>query len=158
MAPRPGVTVAIVLTRGLAIGANTTIFSWVDALVLRPLPGTQRPSELVVVKFATATRDNLSFSYPNYRDVRDSRPSGLSGLAVKDTMAVSLRVGASAPERVWLEVVSGNFFEVLGVPTTLGRPLQTTDETERRHRAATTRRSVARRVDPRSQSGDIGPG
>ena len=59
---RPGVTIAIVLTLGLAIGANTTIFSWVDALVLSPLPGTQRPSGVVVVKFATATRDNLSFS------------------------------------------------------------------------------------------------
>ena len=128
---RPGVTVAIVLTLGLAIGANTTIFSWVDALVLSPLPGTQRPSELVVVKFATATRDNLSFSYPNYRDVRDSRPSGLTGLAVKDMMAVSLRVGTTAPERVWIEIVSGNIFEVLGVPAALGRPLQPADETDR---------------------------
>ncbi len=128
---RPGVTIAIVLTLGLAIGANTTIFSWVDALVLSPLPGTQRPSELVVVKFATATRDNLSFSYPNYRDVRDSRPSGLSGLAVKEGMAASLRVGTNAPERVWIELVSGNIFDVLGVPAALGRPLQAADETDR---------------------------
>lgn len=128
---RPGVTVAIVLTLGLAIGANTTIFSWVDALVLSPLPGTHKPSELVVVKFATATRNNLSFSYPNYRDVRDSSPSGLTGIAVKDMMAVSLRVGTTAPERIWIEVVSGNIFEVLGVPVAIGRPLQPDDETKR---------------------------
>jgi macrolide transport system ATP-binding/permease protein len=131
LAQRPGVTVAIVLTLGLAIGANTTIFSWVDALVLSPLPGTQRPAELVVLKFATATRDDLSFSYPNYRDVRDSQPGGLTGIAVKDMLAVSLRVGTNAPERIWIEVVSGNIFDVLGVRTALGRPLQTGDETDR---------------------------
>lgn len=128
---RPGVTIAIVLTLGLAIGANTTIFSWVDALVLSPLPGTHKPSELVVVKFATPTRDSLSFSYPNYRDVREANPAGLSGLAVKDMMAVSLRVGTNAPERIWIEVASGNLFEVLGVPAALGRPLQPADETNR---------------------------
>ena len=133
LAQRPGVTFAIVLTLGLAIGANTTIFSWVDALVLNPLPGVPRQSELVVVRFATPTRPALSFSYPNYRDVRDSRPAGLTGIAVKDMMAVTMRVADGEPERVWAEVASANLFDVLDVRTALGRPLQPTDENQRLH-------------------------
>ena len=124
---RPGFTAAIVLTLGLAIGANATIFSWIDAVVMNPLPGVTRGSDLNVVRFATATRADLSFSYPNYRDVRDSRPAGIDGIAVYDMMPVSLRVDG-APERAWAEIVSGNIFEVLGVGATLGRTLLPSDE------------------------------
>jgi predicted permease len=131
LSQRPGVSLAIVLTLGLAIGANTTIFSWVDALVLNPLPGVPRTNELVVVRFATQTRPVLSFSYPNYRDVRDSRPQGFTGLAVKDMMAVTMRVGQGQPERVWAEVASANLFDVLEVPAAMGRALQPSDESQR---------------------------
>jgi macrolide transport system ATP-binding/permease protein len=124
---RPGFTAAIVLTLGLAIGANATIFSWIDAVVLNPLPGVSQASDLSFVRFATATRSNLNFSYPNYRDVRDSRPAGIEGIAVFDMMPVSLRID-SAPERAWVETVSGNFFQVLGVPAGLGRTLLPSDE------------------------------
>ena len=124
---RPGFTAAIALTLGLAIGANATIFSWIDALALDPLPGVPRASELVLVRFATQTRDGLSFSYPNYRDVRDSRPEGLAGLAVHDMMPVAMRADA-APERVWAQLVSGNLFDVLQVDAAHGRMLQPADE------------------------------
>ena len=106
LAQRPGFTAAIVLTLGLAIGANATIFSWIDAVVMNPLPGVPRASDLAAVRFATATRSNLSFSYPNYRDVRDSRPDGILGIAVYEQMAVSMRVDRT-PERAWAEIVSG---------------------------------------------------
>ena len=124
---RPGFTAAIVLTLGLAIGANATIFSWIDAVVLNPLPGVPRSSELVVVRFATPTRANLSFSYPNYRDVRDSRPEGLTGIAVYDQMPLSMRIDG-APERVWADIVSANIFEVLEVNAALGRTLLPSDD------------------------------
>ena len=124
---RPGFTAAVVLTLGLAMGANTTIFSWIDALALNPLPGVPRASELVLVRFATQTRDGLSFSYPNYRDVRDSLPEGLTGLAVHDMMPLSMRADG-APERVWAQLVSGNLFDVLQVPAALGRTLQPADD------------------------------
>ena len=124
---RPGFTAAIVLTLGLAIGANATIFSWMDALALNPLPGVPRASELVLVRFATETRDGLSFSYPNYRDVRDNLPDGLTGLAVHDMMPVSMRADG-APERAWAQLVSANLFDVLQVPAALGRTLQPADD------------------------------
>ncbi|MDA1307503.1 MAG: ABC transporter permease [Acidobacteria bacterium] len=129
---RPGFTAAIVLTLGLAIGATTTIFSWVDALVLNPLPGVSRSSDLILVRFATPTRTDLSFSYPNYRDVRDAAPDGLQGIAVKNMMATTVRIDDGAPERVWVEVASGNLFDVLEVRALHGRVLQSDDERERR--------------------------
>ena len=127
LARRPGFTAAIVLTLGLAIGANATIFSWIDAVLLSPLPGVPRASELALVRFASPTRTDLSFSYLNYRDVRDAAPHGLSGLAVMAMMPLGLRAGGD-PERVWAQVVSGNFFDVLQVPAARGRTLQPADE------------------------------
>ena len=127
---RPGFTTAIVLTLGLAIGANATIFSWIDALVFNPLPAVPRASELVVTRFATATRSNLSFSYPNYVDVRDSRPSGLKGIAVHDLLPVSLRIDGGS-ERAWAELASGNIFDVLEVGAAAGRTLHQQDESAR---------------------------
>jgi macrolide transport system ATP-binding/permease protein len=124
---RPGFTLAIVLTLGLGVGANATIFSWLDAVVLSPLPAVPRASELVLLRFARQTRNNLSFSYLNYRDVRDSRPEGLKGLAVYDLMPLGFRT-TGEPERVWAEAVSGNFFDVLEVPPARGRMLAAADE------------------------------
>lgn len=127
LAQRPGFTAAIVLTLGLAIGANATIFSWIDALVMNPLPRVPNASELVIVRFATPTRNDLNLSYPNYRDIRDARPAGIAGIAVYDLLPVSLRTDA-APERIWAELVSGNIFDVLQVPAAIGRTLQPSDE------------------------------
>jgi predicted permease len=124
---RPGFTAAIVLTLGLGIGANATIFSWIDAVLISPLPGVPRASELVMVRFASQTRSDLSFSYLNYRDVRDASPQGLRGLLVMSMMPLSLRAGGE-PERVWAQLVSGNFFDVLGVPAAHGRTLRPGDE------------------------------
>jgi len=124
---RPAFTLAIVLTLGLGVGANATIFSWLDALVLSPLPAVPRPSDLVLLQFASPTRTGLSFSYLNYRDVRDRTPDGLKGLAVFNMLPLGMRT-TGEPERVWAEVVSGNFFDVLDVKAAQGRVLQPADE------------------------------
>lgn len=124
---RPGFTLAIVLTLGLGVGANATIFSWIDALVLSPLPGVQRASELALVRFASPTRNNLSFSYPNFRDVRERKPDALTGLASFAMLPLGMRTSGE-PERVWAQAVSGNFFDVLEVTPARGRTLQMSDE------------------------------
>lgn len=124
---RPGFTLAIVLTLGLGVGANATIFSWLDAVVLSPLQAVPRTSELALIRFASQTRSNLNFSYPNYVDVRDARPEGLRGLLVHDMMPLGFRT-TGEPERIWGDVVSGNYFDVLEVRAARGRMLTSADE------------------------------
>ena len=128
---RPGLSAAIVLTLGLTIGANTTTFSWMDALVLQPLPGVPTAAQVQMVRMASSTRNNLSLSYPNYKELRAAAMPALNGIAVKDMLPVTARIGGDAPERVWLEVASGNIFEVLQVAPAQGRLLQTGDEEQR---------------------------
>jgi putative ABC transport system permease protein len=115
----PAITLIAVLTLALGIGANATIFSWVGALLLDPLPGVPRSGELVVLSGTSKSEPHISLSYPDYRDYRD-RSRMLAGLAVQDDAALSLATH-DQPERIWGEIVSGNFFDVLGVGALRGR-------------------------------------
>jgi len=117
---RPAFTVLAVVTLGLGIGANATIFSWVEALVWRPLPGVADGERIVAVHAATRTRSNLSISYPNFADFRDRRPSSVEGLLCYSLQAATLREGNQA-DRAWGVLVSGNYFDVLGVRAAYGR-------------------------------------
>lgn len=128
LAARPVFSAIAVATLALGIGANTVIFSWIDATLLDPVPGITRPREVAALHVTTATRQDISLSYPNYRDLRDAAPPGTAGIAAYTTGAVGLRVGDGV-ERLWAAVVSGNLFEVLGVPAALGRVLTPADET-----------------------------
>ena len=74
----------------------------------------------------TPTRDNLSFWYKNFLDVRAQRPAGMRDLGVFTTVAISWRSG-SGSERVWGQLVSGNLFELLQVRAIAGRLLAETD-------------------------------
>jgi hypothetical protein len=66
----PGFTVAAIVTLALGIGANTTVFSLVDAIVFRPF-GVQRQSELVSLNMRTSKAQFPTLSYPDYKDSRD---------------------------------------------------------------------------------------
>ena len=115
---RPGFVSIAVITLALGIGANTAIFSLVNAVLLRSLP-VERPGEIVSVAVRGKDDSMSAFSYPNYRDFRD-RNEALSGLLVYRFVPLSLsRSGAN--ERVWGFEVSGNYFDVLGVKATRGR-------------------------------------
>ncbi|HKA19156.1 MAG TPA: ABC transporter permease [Blastocatellia bacterium] len=117
---RPGLTVIAVITLALGIGANTAIFSLVNTVLLRPLP-VDRPEELVSVNSVAPTGDsNIPvFSYPNYRDYRD-RNDVLSGLLAYRFSPISVSDNG-VNVRMWAYLVSGNYFEVLGVKPALGR-------------------------------------
>jgi len=124
---KPGFTVVAVLTLAVGIGANSVIFSWIEATLLNPIPGVHDRSSLAALYFTTATRNDLSLSYPNYIDIRDQAVPGVAGVAVFGTGALSLRTAEGA-ERVWGEVVSGNMFDLLGVGAAQGRLLTPDDD------------------------------
>jgi putative ABC transport system permease protein len=117
-----------ILTLALGMGANTAIFSLLDQALLRSLP-VQNPEQLVVLEgtgkaweghFSNWGGDDTAyFSYPMYRDLRD-RNQAFSGLVATSSSEVSLtRAGTS--QLVSTELVSGNYFTVLGVQPAMGR-------------------------------------
>ncbi len=115
---RPGFVAIAVTTLALGIGANTAIFSLVNTVLLRSLP-VERPGEIVSVAVRGKDDSFSAFSHPNYIDFRD-RNDVLSGLLVYRFVPLSLsRDGAN--ERIWGYLVSGNYFDVLGVKAVQGR-------------------------------------
>jgi len=132
---RPGFTLTVVITLALGIGANATIFTWIKAVLLEPLPGIEQPERLVEVWGATRNNSALSLSYLDYLDYRD-RTVVFSGLAAHQVQPLNLGRGGK-PERVWGAVVSGNYFNVLGVKALIGRTfLPEEDRTPNSHPVA----------------------
>lgn len=125
----PGFAAAAVVTLALGIGANTTIFTAVNAVVFRPLP-VERPSELVSLNTRTTKVEYPVQSLPNYRDFRD-RNNVFSGLITYTVTQVSFSRGGGKNARAWGYLVSGNYFDVLGVKAFLGRVLHADDDRNR---------------------------
>ena len=116
----PGFTVVAVLTLALGIAASTTVFSWIDSVLLRPLPGVSNGGRLVAFESIQPDHEGHNISYRDFRDYRDNLRL-LSGVAVSEQPnAFSIGEGEHT-ERVWGELVSGNYFTVLGVRPLLGR-------------------------------------
>src|SRR5260370_1549320 len=95
---RPGFTLTVVMTLALGIGANATIFNWIKAVLLAPLPGMERPDELVEIWGATRHHSALSTSYLDYLDLRD-RNTALSALIAHLGLALNL-FRVDSPDRV----------------------------------------------------------
>ena len=116
---QPGFAALAIISMALGIGANTSIFSLVDTALLRPL-AVKEPSRLVELygTFHNGAEWSLQ-SYLNYKDYRD-RNTVFSGLFVYRVVVSSLTVNNSS-QRVWGYLVSGNYFDVLGVKPMLGR-------------------------------------
>jgi predicted permease len=121
----PAFSIVAVLTLALGIGANTAIFSVVNAIMLRPLP-VERPEELI--SLAAVYPDSVEpFSYAAYRRF------AVEGVRVADAIAASsVRRDTitidGPPERVHHKWVSGNYFATLGVPAAVGRTLLPSDD------------------------------
>jgi predicted permease len=129
LAKNPGFTVVVVLTLGLGIGANTAIFSLMDQVLLRALP-VRNPHELVQLDgpgaFRGMTVNDHTFSYPMYRDLRDGNQV-FSGVLARFPASVTVS-WRDQSERVAADLVSGNYFEVLGVRPALGRTFTAEDD------------------------------
>jgi predicted permease len=130
-----GFAALAIISMALGIGANTSIFSLVDTVLLRPL-AVKEPSQLVELYGTLHNGADWSLqSYPNYKDYRD-RNTVLSGLFVYRVVVSSLTVNNSS-QRVWGYLVSGNYFDVLGVKPMLGRAfLPEEDQTPDSHPVA----------------------
>jgi predicted permease len=141
----PGFTAVAVLTLALGIGANTSIFSLLNAVMLQSIP-VRHPEELVILRWSAHSRpENLgtssygdclwvptaiqscSFSYPIYRAVLAHTDAFSSVLAMAGADQLDLS-GNGAASIIGGELVSGNYFEALGVSSALGRTIQPSDD------------------------------
>ena len=132
---QPGFAALAIISMALGIGANTSIFSLVDTALLRPL-AVKEPSQLVELYGTLHNGADWSLqSYPNYKDYHD-RNTVFSGLFVYRVTVSSLTINNSS-QRVWGYLVSGNYFDVLGVKPMLGRAfLPEEDQTPDSHPVA----------------------
>jgi putative ABC transport system permease protein len=133
-----GFAITAILTLALAIGANTAIFTLFNQALLRALP-VREPGQLVVLSFAGGSGGHInsdggdtpghhySFSYPMFRDLRE-RNTSFSGLIATASSNAGVAWNDHA-EQVPVELVSGNYFDVLGVRPATGRVLLPSDET-----------------------------
>ena len=123
----PAFTLAAIVSLALGIGANTTIFTLLNTLFLNPLP-VAKPSELVVVltvasKNATQFGNLLPLSYPNLKDFRERNVvlTDLAGYSPPLALSLSVPGATEEPQRVFAQLVTGNYFDVLRVHTAAGR-------------------------------------
>ena len=131
----PGFTAAALLALALGIGANTTIFSALNAMLLSPLPYAD-PDRLVYVS-STQTlrdRDQMTVLFPDFRDWSEQNRS-FEGMAafIEDTLVLT---GAGEPLQMRVARVTAGFFNVLGIPPVQGRGFQPEEGQVGRHRVA----------------------
>jgi len=131
----PGFTLTVVLTLALGIGANAAVFTLFDQVLLRMLP-VEHPKELVRFEWSGAFSGSASsfggdisnyFSYPMYKDLRD-RSQVFAGVLAADRANVGV-TWHNQSENEDTEIVSGNYFQVLGLRPALGRLLTPQDDT-----------------------------
>src|SRR4051794_79183 len=112
-------TVAI-FTLGLGIAVNTTVFSWINSVLLHPFPGAGDPHELALIETVTPTGEYLvNTSYLDYKDYRNNLQL-VSGVALGRFTPLSVGADGKAA-RAWAELVSANYFDLLNVKPALGR-------------------------------------
>ena len=121
----PTFSAVAILTLALGIGANTAIFSIVNAALLRRLP-VAHGSEIVSINQKFGGEVVPTLSYPNYRDMRD-RNTVLSGLSAYRFLPASLGLPGNN-QRLWGYLVTGNYFDLLGVAAARGRVLHADDD------------------------------
>lgn len=116
----PGFAAVAILTLAVGIGANTAIFRFVDALYLKPLPVSE-PGRLVrIYAKGSSGHYGAGFSYPEFAALRDHN-SSFSALSVETQIAQLHAVTGGASQEIRGQLVSGNYFSILGVQPALGR-------------------------------------
>ena len=121
LARSPGFTAVVILTLALGIGANTAIFSMVNAVLLKSLP-VEKPEELVVLKYSDPQTGQLNedFSYPMYQQFRKANETLVDLIACAPQGQVNVIADGRA-ELASAFIASGNYFQMLGVRAIVGR-------------------------------------
>ncbi|HEX8892220.1 MAG TPA: ABC transporter permease [Terriglobales bacterium] len=115
----PGFAAVAVLTIGIGIGASTTIFSWMRPMLLNPLPGATQAERIVAIENMAPDGEPITTSYLDFRDFRDNLK--LVNFVTARVMNVFSVGDAPRTTQVWGEMVSGSFFDMLGVRPEAGR-------------------------------------
>src|SRR5271165_5311010 len=115
----PGFTAVAVFTLAIGISVNSTVFSWVDMILVRPIPAVADGEQLRVFESVAQDGAALTTSWLDFVDYRDHLTL-VSGLTAASQVTLNYGVGERA-DRIWGELVSANFFSVLGVKPALGR-------------------------------------
>ena len=127
MRKSPGFTLVAVLTLALGIGANTGIFTLVNAVLLKSLP-VPDPEQLFLVRMSDRLAENTRFSYPQFRDMRAALPQAASVAAMTWPSDFYANFGNRQPEMVRGQLVSGNYFQTIETYPALGRLLTVDDD------------------------------
>ena len=124
---QPGFSAVAILVLALGIGANSAIFSLINAMLLKPSP-IHRPGELagVYVERTTPLGGYRPFSYPNYLELRE-RATAFTSLAAHEVTLVGIGDGDTT-RRVFAAVVTAHYFQPYGVPLSLGRAFSPEEE------------------------------
>src|SRR6202050_1318524 len=116
----PGFSITATAMLAVAICANSTVFSWIDGTMLRPIPGARDTGDLVSLQRGERNfSPTPPFSYLDYRDLREQNRT-LTGILAYHNDWIAL-TGGALPERTYIANVSANYFDVLGIKPVLGR-------------------------------------
>lgn len=126
LAKSPTFSLTVIGVLALGIGLNAAVFTLLKNLALSPLSGVEGSARLGVVLNETPEGRRLGLSYPDYQDIRD-RDEKFNGLTASAFTSVNVGLGSRA-QRVMAELVTGNYFQALGVRAQIGRTLVPADE------------------------------
>ena len=122
----PGFAFVVIAVLGIGVGANAAVFSLFKGVALRPLPGVDDANGLGVVVTRTTGGRIMPLTHPDFEYIRD-HDQAFAALAASSNQRLSIAVDGQT-ERVWTEMVSGRYFETLGVNAELGRVLDPGDD------------------------------
>lgn len=122
----PGFATVAVLTLALGIGANTAIFSLIDAVLLKRLP-VKQPEQLVLLRHTARGKTTTPFAYRTYQQFRDQNQV-FSGVLAYHPLRLTVSVEGQPEPAVAGQLVSGNYYAVLGVQAALGRTITPDDD------------------------------
>jgi predicted permease len=119
IARMPGLATVVIISLAIGIGVNAAIFSWIQGLVFKPLPGVRDAASFELIEPRSDIGSHVGTSWPEYKDLREQMRSFRDVLAFK---MVPLTVGeASRTVRGYGQLISGNYFSALGMEPALGR-------------------------------------